>query len=339
MLGAILLVSGCALVALVLLDAVVTTLSTTSRAGPMTRETTRGVWRMALALHGRRPSHRLLIGLGPGLLVLGLAQWLGLLWVGWTLVFVSQDATLVVERTGEEAGLLDAVYFAGASLLSLGTGDIVAATPGWRTISVIATGTGLFTLTLSLAYFISVVSAATDRRVLAWRLSALGETPEEILIRAWRGDRFSPELGIVLSGFAEPTVRLAQQHVTYHVLHYFHVGDPAHALVLGLARLDDALLLLEYAVAADVRPDPLPARLLRAHLRHLIDTVGDVHRTMPTDDAPPPPGTARLLEAGIPLAPAAELDAALGLLADRRRAVAALVASDGWTWDDVVTQR
>lgn len=332
------LASGCFVVAFVLVDAAVTTLSTTSRAGPMTRETTRGVWRLALALHRRRPSHGFLVGVGPGLLVLGLLQWLALLWVGWTLVFVSEDATLVIERTGEEAGLLDGAYFAGASLFSLGAGDVVATSPGWRTISVIATGTGLFTLTLSLAYFISVVNAATDRRVLAFRLSALGGTPEEILVRAWREDRFSPDLAIVLSEFADPIVRQAQQHVTYHVLHYFHVRDPAHALVLGLARLDEALSLLEHAVAPGVRPDPLTTRQLRAHLKHLIDTVGDVHRTMPIDEAPPRPDTARLGQAGIPLGPPAELEVALYRLADRRRAVAALVASDGWSWDDVVVQ-
>jgi hypothetical protein len=327
--------AGLAVVSFALLDAVATTLSTTTRAGPMTRVTTVATWRVALALHERRRIHRLLTVIGPGLLVAGLVQWLLLIWVGWTMVFASSDAAVLLAEGPRPAGPLDTFYFAGVSLFSLGTGDVVATTSAWRAMSVVATATGLFVLTLSLSYFISVVGAATERRVLATRLGALGDSPQEIVLNSWDGQRFSADLGDVLAGLAEPVARLAEQHVTYHVLHYFHARESSRSVVVGLARLDEALRLLDHAVDPEARPSPLLTRQMRDHLTRVLEVVGRVHRTIAREERPPAPDTSRMERAGIPLAEPRKLAVALDHDADRRRDMAALVDSDGWRWDDV----
>lgn len=328
------LVLGLAVVALALIDAILTTLSTTTRAGWLTRFTTQVAWRLALAGHERRTSHGLLTGMGPLLLVGGLVQWLLLLWAGWTLVFAGNPESVVVAAGREPATALDRFYFAGASLFSLGTGDVVAATPTWRAVSVLATATGLFLVTLSLSYFISMVRAATDRRVLATRLRALGASPQAIVTNAWEGTAFSPHFGATLSALADPVVQLAEQHVTYHVLHYFHARHPDRSVVIGMARLDEALTLLE-SVDEQVQLDPFLTGQLRAHLARVIEVVGQVHLTYPAEAAPPAPRTSSLREAGIPFATGQDLERKLAGMADRRRGMAALVASDGWPWDAV----
>jgi hypothetical protein len=330
------LLPGLALVAFVLLDATATTLSTTTRAGPMTRAVTTAVWRLGLAAHRRRKAHGPLTAVGPLLLLTGLLQWLALLWAGWTMVFASSRDAVLLAQTGEEARLVDRVYFAGMNLFSLGTGDAVAATPAWRVASVVATATGLFVLTLSLSYFVSVIASATDRRILASRLGALGESPQEIVANAWNGTGFSRELPGVLTALSEPVVRLAEQHVTYHVLHYFHAREPTRSVLVGLARLDEALTLLGHAVHPDVRPDPVLTAYTRANVTRVIDVIGAVHRIVAPEDSPPAPDVAALAAAGVPLGDPRDLAAALDRLADRRRQIGALVASDGWTWDDVI---
>lgn len=331
------LVPGLALITFALSDATATTLSTSVRAGPLTRLVTTAVWRAALSAHARWPCHGRLAALGPTLLVSGLVQWLVLLWAGWSMVFASQPGAVVLADSREPAGLLDVAYFAGVSLFSLGTGDVVAATSSWRAVSVLTVATGLFVLTLSLSYFVSVLAAVSERRVLAVRLTALGASPQDILLTSWRDTSFSPYLGTELSGLAEPVARLTEQHVTYHVLHYFHPRDRRAAAVLGLARLDEALSLLEHAVDPAARPDRVLTAPLRAQVGRLLEVIEEAHRTTPPDDEPPALEIAGLRAAGVPLVRdgVAFSATARAEITERRRALAALVASDGWSWTDV----
>lgn len=325
------LTAGSLLVLLALHDAVVTTLSTTSRAGPLTRALTVGAWRGVLALHSRRPSHRALSWVGPAMLLNGLLLWVLLLWAGWSLLLTGLPLAVIDSSSGAPVSGADRVYFVGMSLLSLGTGDVVGASATSRLLSVLIVGSGLFVLTLSLSYFVSVVDAATQRRVLARQLHALGDSPQDVLVDAWRGDHLSPQLAGSLTSLERSVAQLAERHVTYHVLHYFHAREVASAVVVGLARLDEALTLLERALDPSVRLDPLVTGRLRAHVGHVLEVVTRVHRTEPDREDPPAPETARLRACGIPVCEDGVLDG----LRERRRQLAALVSSDGWSWEDV----
>lgn len=71
--------------------------------------------------------------------------------------------------------------------------------------------------------------------------------------------------------------RARQQHFTYPVLHYFHSGDEASAVAPNLVNLDDALLLLNSGVAAEVRPGPGALRPLVNSIGGFLDTVGTAY--------------------------------------------------------------
>lgn len=331
------LLAGVVLVLFAVTDALMTTLSTSRRAGPLTQVVTASVWRGALAIHRRRPVHGLLTAVGPLLVVLSLLLWMLLLWSGWALVLGSQDGAVVSSPGKDPAGWVDRFYFAGMSLISLGTGDLVGSSPGWRVLSVVATGTGMFVLTLALSYFVSVVSAATQARALAAQLLALGRTPQDMVLRAWDGEQVSSSLPTVLSDLGQQLSSLAEQHLTYHVLHHFHARDPRRAALVGIARLDEAIGILEHGVTPDRRPDPLVLRMLRAHVDRIVEVVTTVHVTGGSEEAPPTADLTPLRLAEIPVVDEASYAAAMAHLAPRRRKLEALVRGAGWSWDEVGT--
>ena len=333
----LILLAGLALLALALVDALTTTMSTAERAGPLTRVVTAAVWRVALRLHRRTPGHGLLSAVGPVLVVLSLASWMALLWAGWTLVFGSRTGAVVTSPGSDPVGWVDRFYFAGMALISLGTGDMVGSSPWWRVVSVAATGTGLFVLTLALSYFVSVLGAVTQQRAFAAQLIALGRTPQEMVLRAWDGEQVSSTLTSTLTDLGQQLSTLAEQHLTYHVLHHFHARDPRRAALVGVARLDEALTLLEHGVAEEQRPDPFAVRLLRAHVDRVAEVVGSVHVTGGTAEAPPAPDRTTLRLAGIPTTSEEDFQDAVRRAGPRRTRLRALVLGAGWTWDEVGT--
>lgn len=333
----LILLAGVALIGFTMLDALMTTLSATKRAGPLTRVVTATVWRGALALHRRTPRHGLLTAVGPVLVVLSLAIWMTLLWAGWTLVFGSHDGAVLTSSGKDPAGWVDRIYFAGVSLISLGAGDLVAVSPWWRVLSVVSTMTGLFLLTLALSYFVSVLSAVTERRSLAAQLVALGGTPQEMLLRAWDGEQISSSLSSTLTGMGSQLSKLAEQHLTYHVLHHFHARDHRRAALVGIARFDEAITLLEHGVSPEHRLDPFATRQVRAHIDRLAEVVAAVHAIGEDVETPPVPDRTPLALAGIPLCADDEFDEALQRLAPRRRLLHALVLGEGWSWAEVGT--
>ena len=58
---------------------------------------------------------------------------------------------------------------------------------------------------------------------------SFGETPADILGNAWNGNTFEP-LTIHLANLAPSLSRLAQQHMAYPILHYFHSAERSLAL-------------------------------------------------------------------------------------------------------------
>ena len=156
-------------------------------------------------------------------------------------------------------------------------------------------------------------------------------------MRAWDGEQISSSLGSTLTAMGSQLSKLAEQHLTYHVLHNFHAKDPRRAALVGVARLDEALTLLEHGVAPEQRPDPFVTRQMRAHIDRLAEVVAAVHVTSHDVETPAGPERTTLALVGIPLAPEDEFDEAVRRLAPRRRQLHALVVGSGWSWTEVGT--
>ena len=319
--------AGLAVVVVALVDLAWTTVAAGSGAGPISGRLAAGLWRAALAVHRRRPSHTLLSVAGVSTVFSVLALWIGLVLAGWLLVFAASDGAVRVSQTSEPADLVGRAYFVGYSVFTLGNGDYRPGAGLWQLATVLAAGTGLVLVTLSITYLVPVASAVALRRQLASTVTALGSTPQEIVTTAWDGHAFTGlSRRLVDLGALIETSR--QQHLTYPVLHYFHSRSPDSAAAPNLTNLTHALHLLRHGVAPDVRPAPavlVPLeRTLDAFLSTLRRAHLDPHQPLPL------PGLAPLTAAGIPTVAPAVYAAADEATCRRRALLAGFLIDDGW---------
>ena len=91
----------------------------------------------------------------------------------------------------------------------------------WRVLTSIYSFTGLILLTMSVTYFIPVLSAVIDQRKLGITLGTLGSSPEEIVLTSWNGKNFEPLISKV-DALSDSIIKYSQQHRAYPVIHYFH---------------------------------------------------------------------------------------------------------------------
>ena len=334
----VLVAVGALAILLVAWDVVVTTLTLGEGAGPLSGKVLRWGWGRALRLHRRGEGRRsgLLTAAGPLLMVVTASLWVTTFWAGWSLIFLG-SGSVVDASSGRPASVGDVVYYAGFAASSLGVGDFVATTPGWRVMTAAASFSGLALLTLSITYLFAVMSAVVTRRALATQLHSLGATAQDILLRSWDGDRFDDVLTQQLLQLPGQLAAVAEQHLAYPVLHFFRSARVEGSAPLAIARLDDALLLLESAVDGRVRP-PLPAvvPLRRVIDRYLSTASAGCEQATDGDDAPPPaPRVDRLDAAGVPLTGLPERRSAFERAAERRLRLRRLVENAGWEWESV----
>lgn len=309
---ALLVAVGVLLVAAAVFDAVTTTIRVGLGAGPVTGRLAAGIQRAALATHDRRHIPSLLVFAGPGILVATLLVWVTLVWAGWTVVFASADGAVLASTTGVPATFGERVWFAGQTVFTLGTGDFRPG-PGARVATAIAAFSGLSLVTLGLSYVIPVVSAVAGRRALAGHISSLGESPPEIV----RFARATPEAFVqYMTTLVPPLTLVAEQHLAYPVLHYFHARVPRESAAITVARLDEALtVLLSHS-------EPAVAREAIQPVRRAIALLLDTLRGTFVEREPEPPRSPAGLDGP------AEVE-------ERRALLLALVLADGYSWEEV----
>ena len=257
----LLLSIGITLIALTAYDVIITTL-TLDGGGPITGRVSSWLWKGALRLHERSPSHPLLSRVVWITLLLVVALWTLALLIGWSLIFSAYSGAVVNSTTGDPAGFWERVYFAGFALTTLGVGDYRAQGTAWQLLTVLAAANGFSAFTLSVAYLLPIVSAAVQRRQLALLLSGLGQTSQQILVRAWRDEGFET-LTPYAASLASLLTTFTEQHLVYPVLHYFHSKDPDKADTLAVVKLDEMLTIIEHGVKLENPLGPLTFHSLR----------------------------------------------------------------------------
>ncbi|WCO68217.1 potassium channel family protein [Iamia majanohamensis] len=266
----LLILAGIAVLVVVTLDQMATILATGRTSGSLVPRLTSVVWRAALGLHHRWPSHRRLSVVGIAMLVAAPALWATGLWVGWSLIAASDGEAVVEAETGASASLAARVYFAGFNLFTLGLGDVRPGSDGWRLVAVLASFMGLAMITLGVSYLVPVVSAATERRHLARALRQLGRTPEEMLAHE---ELLVDELVAARSTMALVT----EQHLTHPVLRYYHAVEESLSLAVRTVATWEALeVLAERRRSEGQPPDPRLDLVLRA--------VAELGRAMAEDE-------------------------------------------------------
>ena len=324
--------AGAALIIAVLIDVTWTTVAAGSGAGPFTSRFSRAMWRVALLIHRRRNGGTFLVSAGVAIVVSVLVTWVTLLLAGWVLIFSSSDGAVREASNGDPGDLVDRIYFAGYTILTLGLGDEVPGDGIWQLATILAAGTGLVLVTLSITYLVPVASAVVQRRHLAAQIAGLGGTAHDIVQRGWNGNDFgslAQNLSMLLPNLH--TVRL--QHLTYPVLHFFHSQSRNDSTAIHVTNLVQAVGLLRYGVKDSVRPDDQTLAAVEYGLDEFLSTMDGVHITdsaEPVDAAPLEP----LQRARIPTDPS-RYQQHIEDTERRRRLLASYLHDDGWTEDDL----
>ncbi|HEX2028970.1 MAG TPA: ion channel, partial [Nitriliruptorales bacterium] len=331
--GAFLGITGVAVVALALGDAIATTVRVGRRGGPVTRLVSGLLWRglSRLRVSRLRLFPLYVSGMAVTLSIIGL--WIAATIFGWFLIFASTPGAILETATNRPADMASRLYYSGYTVFTLGIGDYRPGGTVWQTATWFAAGSGLLLVTLVITYTIPLTTAVSQKRQLARLISGLGSHAAEIVAKGWSGRNFS-----VLEGWLQSLTpllaRLAEHHLAYPMLHFFHTGDRDAAVGPAVAVLDETLLVLELAVDPDVRPSRLSLDPPRAAIEALLTTIPEVYVNT-ASEPPPHPGLGLLEEHGIPCVPRSAVRDAFDEVVDERRRLLSLVHHEGWTWEAV----
>ena len=318
---------GLVVIAGTLVDVYITTVSMRG-SGPVTSSFTRHGWRLAMLVS--RKNHRALEILGSLMLPAVVLLWAMLLYSGWVLVFTGHPDAVVNATTGQPIGGWERIYYTGYVISTLGNGEFRPGGATWQLLTVAAALSGLALITLSITYVTPVMDAVVQKRQVAKTIIGLGATPADVIGNGWNGQGFQP-LTTHLANLTPELTGLAQQHMAYPILHYFHAVDRTTALPPAIAVLEDALTLLCHGVDGRHRLDATTLRSVTAAIGTLLDALDTAHID-PSSTSPDAPRLAILDRLGVPRVD--EHDYVVGTkgLSERRALLLGFVESDGWAW-------
>ncbi len=302
---ALLAVPGVLLIGLALVDTILTAIRVDRRGGPVTRYAGRLLWR---AFHGggsqRQSGPPPVTGVLITIAIVGM--WALLALSGWYLLFSSDANAVVSSTTGQPADPWARLYFTGYTLSTLGLGDYVPSGAPWQVLTGLASGFGFGIATLVITYLAGVASAVTAKRQLARSITGMGDSPQQIVHRAWNGEHFRIVQQHLLNLL--PLLHgVAEQHRAYPLISYFKSSDRATADVPAVALLHDTLAILSATEDEHRIPELITApayEAIDAYLYALPGSDADPEEL----DTPPWPDVEDLREAGVPVRPFEELD-------------------------------
>lgn len=322
------LISGVLIVLIMLVDAFWTTIWNDGGAGPITSKVTTQIWKSALALGPNM--HRFLSSVGPVILVTTALNWLFWLWVGWTLIFLSTDSSIVTSNSLASTDFFDKVWYVGYNLLTVGNGDYKPTEFIWKIVSTLTAISGMTIVTLSLTYFLSVVSAVVNKTTFAGQVYSLGKNPEEIVKNIYQSAPDFHGIELTINSLSSEVSRITQQYLAYPILQFYHASHREESEVNAMALLDETLTLL--AVVAKSSPAPSP--ILRSSLRSAIDKcIRQLGQTFlhTAQFVPPLPDINQLHENGITIE-RRSFENEFSSIEARRKKVLGLLHSNGWDW-------
>lgn len=326
------LVIGVILYVLIVLDILQTTLSMRG-GGWLTSRYSHLFWKSLLALSGRNGKSKILTHAGYILLISIVLIWVFIMWVSMILILISHPGAIVDSGTMVPASFWQIVYYSGFTISTLGMGDYVPAGDIWRILTSVYSFTGLILLTMSVTYFIPVLSAVIDQRKLGISLSTLGSNPQEIVLNAWNGKDFN-RLTDKIDDIANSIIKYSQQHRAYPVIHYFHNNKQKNNVLLQLTRLYESLNILADKIKQEDRPPEQDLKPLIVAFENYYETISEVTHISLMENNPPTTNMRILIEKNLVEKSSEETSKEIKF----RRFFNTLLHQDGWNWEDVDTK-
>ncbi len=355
---------GVGLLGLVAYDVYATILHGRARSGPVAESLNRGSWLLArkIAFRLSRPRrHRVLNAIGPLLLPALVAVLVVLLMVGYALLYWPHMAdSFNVDEEAKTPAWIEALYFSGITLTTLGYGDIAPRSTGMRLLALTEAAAGFISISLAVSYFTAVTGALERKRTVALSFYHQAEQGADtvgfLLHHTVRGQFVG--LDAVLAQAARDLQEVLESHVEHPIIHYFHPVEVHKSLPRMLFISLDLCATARGCVDEDAHPDLClhpELRTLDASARHVLREMTRALRLKPfAPGRTEPDGTGaddsaarwrgrfhqamrRLHDAGLQVRP----DAAGGLrdYAGSRREweaqLGAFSAFLGYDWDEV----
>jgi hypothetical protein len=271
--------AGFVLLALIIFDIYATVLHSSARYGPVGESLNRSVWRAARGVSlklSRANRHRLLNMIGPLLLPLLIVVYILLLVLSFALVYyphIPSGFTFGVQHP--EPGWIDAVYFSGVTLTTVGYGDVVPREASLRFLALFEAASGLVVISLAITYMLTVYTALERKRAVALSLyhqAGEGADVAGLIAHHFVEGRFYG-LRDALKTSTRDIQALLEAHVEHPVIHYFHPVEVYRSLPRILFLLLETCSVIRTCVgaeeSADLRNFP-EVRTLEASSRHVL---------------------------------------------------------------------
>ena len=326
------LILGIVLFISIAIDIIQTTLSMQG-GGWLTSRTSHFFWKGIFVISGKNGRSRILGHAGYLLLVSIVFVWVLFLWSSFTFILYAFPGTIVESSTKIAADFPDLIYYAGFSISTLGMGDFVPTKEWAKILTSFYSFTGLILLTMSVTYFIPVLSAVIEQRKLGIRLSILGNSPQEIVLKAWNGNNFDSLLNKA-DELSNSIIKYSQQHRAYPVIHFFHSTEEETTVILQLARLHEALQILSFKIPDKYRPEDRALRPLHKAFENYFKVLIDVTHIKLSETEPDYSN----LDALRGMSFFGEEDTEFSIppkIAKHRKFFYSLIYLDGWEWVDV----
>lgn len=187
----------------------------------------------------------------PGLIV----SWLAIILVAFALIYLPwiTDPAVFARAEASVIRLADALYFSGATLTTVGFGDIHPIAWPVRLIAVVEAGSGIITVSLSVAYLLSVYPQMAQKRRVAIALDAdvAGRPSALPFVRRYLSPDAaqSNEIGLRLRELANEILTLAESHEAHPVLFYARPPHVRYSFLRLLVTLQNLVALLRYGLS------------------------------------------------------------------------------------------
>lgn len=293
----------------------------------------RKIWRLSLFLCNHNGTKRFLSFVGPFIILIIVLSWIHLLWIGNTLIIYSDpEAVYSTDTNNYITDFSENLYYTGYVLSSMGNGDYTPQGRWWQFFTGFISFSGVVFISLAISFLLPVVEAVALKRRMALKIFSFGENPIKIL-RKYKNDEFK-ELYSSIENLQENILKLAEYHLAYPVIHYFHANTNFESLPLNFVKLDE---VLTHLLSSKDRPefsDSIKLEGTRQSLTFYLSTLESAF-IKPSDDEPERPNKDNTPEEIL-----RDIDTNHyneGTLVYRRKLLLAYLQNDGWTWDDMIS--
>lgn len=219
---------GVALLLIAVGDVYATILHARARAGLLSETINRLVWRAVRSIAFRLPRqrrHRLLNNVGPLLLPAFIIVLIVLLVTGFALVYLPyMPASFNVTSEAESPRWIEALYFSGITLMTVGYGDITPDTLSMRLVALLEAASGFVLISLGVTYLITVYGALERKRAVAlsfYHRADEGADAAGFIAHHFVDNRFYG-LDETLRTATRDIQDLLEAHIEHPIIHYFH---------------------------------------------------------------------------------------------------------------------